>query len=117
MGCGSAGSGPGAAPGAGGGGSGGEAAAGGTGGSDASSPAEAAADSIGSDATDVAAPGGVPLDPALLAMCAGANPIRCMIPLPSNGNYDVTVELGDPGGAAATPRVQAELLRIVVPTL
>ena len=34
--------------------------------------------------------------------------------MPANGNYDVTVELGS-AAAASTSRVQAELLRIVVP--
>ncbi|HEY5088413.1 MAG TPA: GDSL-type esterase/lipase family protein [Polyangia bacterium] len=53
----------------------------------------------------------VPLDPSLLSYCTGTNPIVCAIPVPANGNYNVTVELGSATKAAAT-RVQAELLRI-----
>jgi len=58
--------------------------------------------------------GAASLDPTLLAQCAGTNPIRCTIPVPANGNYDVTVELGS-ATAASTSRIQAELFRIVVP--
>jgi lysophospholipase L1-like esterase len=54
--------------------------------------------------------GGVPLDSTLLGDCTGTSPITCTIPAP-NGNYDVTVSLGS-ATAAATTRVQAELLRI-----
>ena len=54
--------------------------------------------------------GGVALDPTLLGDCTGTSPITCTIPAP-NGNYDVTVSLGS-ATAAATTRVQAELLRI-----
>ena len=53
----------------------------------------------------------VPLDPSLLSYCTGTNPIVCAIPVPANGNYNVTVELGS-ATKAATTRVQAELLRI-----
>ena len=60
--------------------------------------------------------GAVPLDPTLLSRCSGTNPIRCTIPVAANGDYTVTVELGDPA-AASSSRVQAELLRVVVPTL
>jgi lysophospholipase L1-like esterase len=42
--------------------------------------------------------------------------VRCTIPVPNNGNYTVTVELGDPAAASAS-RVQAELYRIVIPEL
>jgi lysophospholipase L1-like esterase len=62
------------------------------------------------------ASGAVPLDPTLLSRCSGTNPIRCTIPVAANGDYAVTVELGDPA-AASSSRVQAELLRVVVPTL
>lgn len=60
--------------------------------------------------------GAVPLDPALLSRCAGTNPIRCTIPVPADGDYTVTVSLGD-ANAASVARVQAELYRIVVPQL
>jgi lysophospholipase L1-like esterase len=56
----------------------------------------------------------VPLDPSLLSRCSGSNPIVCTIPVPANGNYNVTVELGS-ASVASTSRVQAELYRIVVP--
>jgi lysophospholipase L1-like esterase len=59
--------------------------------------------------------GAVPLDPTLLSRCTGTNPIRCTIPVAANGDYTVTVELGDPA-AASSSRVQAELLRVVIPT-
>ena len=59
--------------------------------------------------------GSVPLDPTLLALCSGTNPIKCTIPVATNTiDYTVTVELGDPN-AASVARVQAELYRIVVP--
>ncbi len=61
------------------------------------------------------ASGAVPLDPTLLSRCTGTNPIRCTIPVAANGDYTVTVELGDPA-AASSSRVQAELLRVVIPT-
>jgi len=57
---------------------------------------------------------GVPLDSTLMARCTGTNPIICTIPVPANGNYTVTVELGS-ATVASTSRVQAELYRIVVP--
>jgi len=59
---------------------------------------------------------GVPLDPALLSRCTGSNPIRCTIPVASDGNYTVTVELGSPT-AASNSRVQSELFRISIPPL
>jgi lysophospholipase L1-like esterase len=52
-----------------------------------------------------------PLDPTLLSYCSGSNPISCAIPVPQNGDFNVTVELGR-ATAAATTRVQAETLRI-----
>ena len=60
--------------------------------------------------------GAVPLNPSLLSLCSGTNPITCTIPVPANGDYNVTVELGD-AAAASMSRVQAELLRVVVPQL
>jgi lysophospholipase L1-like esterase len=65
----------------------------------------------GAGATTVDA---VPLDAALLSRCTGSSPITCTIPVPANGNYNVTVELGS-ASAASTSRVQSELYRIVVP--
>jgi lysophospholipase L1-like esterase len=62
------------------------------------------------------APGAVALDPTLLSRCSGTNPIRCTIPVAANGDYTVTVELGDPATASVS-RVQAELYRIVVQPL
>ncbi len=91
-------------PGAGGGAAGGQAGASGSGG--------AAGGSGGSGG----ATAGVPLDPTLLSRCTGTNPIRCTIPVAANGDYTVTVELGDPA-AASSSRIQAELLRVVVPTV
>jgi lysophospholipase L1-like esterase len=60
--------------------------------------------------------GAVPLDPALMSMCTGTSPIICTIPVPADGNYTVTVELGS-ASAASSSRVQAETYRIVVPEL
>lgn len=60
--------------------------------------------------------GAVPLNPSLLSLCSGTNPITCTIPVPANGDYNVTVELGN-AAAASMSRVQAELLRVVVPQL
>jgi lysophospholipase L1-like esterase len=65
-----------------------------------------AAVSVGGSSSDAS----VPPDPAMLANCTGTSPITCAINVP-NGNYDVTVDLGS-ATAAATTRVQAELLRI-----
>jgi lysophospholipase L1-like esterase len=62
------------------------------------------------------ATGAVALDAALLSDCTGTNPIRCTIPVPMNGDYTVTVQLGD-ASAASVARVQAETYRIVVPQL
>lgn len=55
----------------------------------------------------------VPLDPSLLDQCSGSDPVTCSISVP-DGNYTVTVELGDPADTS-TSRVQAELFRISVP--
>jgi lysophospholipase L1-like esterase len=60
--------------------------------------------------------GAVPFDPALLSRCTGTNPIRCTIPVATDGDYTVTVSLGN-ATAASVARVQAELYRIVVPEL
>jgi lysophospholipase L1-like esterase len=70
----------------------------------------------GSGGADVGTPPDVPLDPALMERCTGSRPITCTIPVPDNGNYHVTVELGD-AAAASVSQVQAELYRIVVPTV
>ena len=56
----------------------------------------------------------VPLDAALLSKCTGTMPIVCTFPVPANGNYTVTVELG--GDVSSRSRVQAEEHRISVPT-
>lgn len=95
--------GSGGSPGAGGGAAGGQAGARGMGGA------------VGTGGAGGVA-GAVPLDPTLLSLCSGANPIRCTIPVAANGDYTVTVELGDPA-AASSSRVQAELLRVVIPTM
>ena len=85
------------------------------GGRDGGADAGAAAGAAGADAgAPGGSPGAVPLNPSLLSLCAGSNPILCTIPVPSNGNYTVTVELGS-ATAASTSRVQAETYRIVVP--
>jgi len=72
-------------------------------------------------ATGMAGAGGgtvapVPLDPSLLSRCTGTKPIRCTIAAPANGNYNVTVELGK-AQAASSSQIEAELARIVVPTV
>jgi lysophospholipase L1-like esterase len=61
------------------------------------------------------ADGRVPLDPALLSRCTGTGPIRCTIDAP-NGNYDVSVEVGDPS-VAAVSRVSAETRHYAGPAL
>lgn len=58
----------------------------------------------------------VPLDASLLSKCTGTKPIRCTIAVPANGNYNVTVELGS-AQAASHSQIEAELARIVVPTV
>jgi hypothetical protein len=58
----------------------------------------------------------VPLDPALMSRCTGSKPIKCTILVPANGNYNVTVELGS-AQAASSSQIEAELARIVVPTV
>jgi lysophospholipase L1-like esterase len=60
--------------------------------------------------------GAVPLDATLMSKCTGSSPILCTIPVPDNGNYTVTVELGS-ASAASSSRVQAETYRIVIPEM
>lgn len=75
----------------------------------------AASGGTASGGTASAGSGGtVALDAGLLTKCTGTNPILCTLPVPSDGNYTVTVELGS-ASAASTSRVQAETYRIVVP--
>jgi lysophospholipase L1-like esterase len=52
----------------------------------------------------------------LLAKCTGTSPVLCTIPVPNDGNYNVTVELGS-ASAASMSRVQAETYRIVIPEM
>jgi lysophospholipase L1-like esterase len=70
----------------------------------------------GSGGVDLGTVPTVPLDPALMARCTGSKPIKCTIPVPDNGNYNVTVELGS-SEAASSSLVQAELYRTVVPSV
>jgi lysophospholipase L1-like esterase len=90
---------------------GGSAAGGTNGGSTQIGGTAGAGGAAGGSAGMVAA---VPLDPALMSRCTGSNPIKCTIPVPANGNYNVTVELGS-DQSASTSQVEAELSRIVVP--
>jgi lysophospholipase L1-like esterase len=97
--------------------SGGGVSGGGASGGGASGGAGASGGETGGSGSGGEKPGtvpAVPLDPALMEMCTGSNPIQCTIPVPENGNYNVTVELGD-AQAASGSQVQAELYRIVVP--
>lgn len=55
----------------------------------------------------------VPLDPALMSKCTGSKPIKCTFPVPADGNYNVTVELGS-ATAASTSQIEVELGRIAV---
>ena len=107
-------------PGTGGSGSGGRGApggaAGGTGGRAGTGGATGTGGALVTGSGGASTAGAVPLNPAMLSDCTGANPMRCTIPVPANGDYNVTVELGDPAVASVT-RVQAELLHIEVPTL
>jgi lysophospholipase L1-like esterase len=57
----------------------------------------------------------VPLDASLLSKCTGANPIVCALTAP-NGNYDVTVEVGDASGAASS-QVAAETRHYAGPSV
>jgi lysophospholipase L1-like esterase len=89
---------------------------GGTGGSmgGADGGSGGSAGTAGGGGGDVVTP--VPLDPALMSRCTGSKPIRCTFPVPADGNYNVTVELGS-AQAASTSQVEAELARIVVPAV
>ena len=51
-----------------------------------------------------------------MSKCTGSKPIKCTFPVPADGNYNVTVELGS-ATAASTSQVEAELGRIVVPAV
>lgn len=95
------GSGAGAA-GNGGGSAGDDSARGGTGGGTAGGRAQ----DVGGNANVSGAAGSVPLDPALLAKCAGKSPIVCHLDAP-NGNWDVTLDLGA-DAAPSNTRVAAE---------
>jgi lysophospholipase L1-like esterase len=100
-------------------GSGGAVATGGvgTGGTSSAGGGSATGGAVGSGgAAGGAVVGGVPLDPSLLSRCSGTSPILCTIPVPANGDFNVTVELGS-ATAASTSRVQAETYRIVVPEM
>jgi lysophospholipase L1-like esterase len=55
----------------------------------------------------------VPLDPALMSKCTGSKPIKCTFPVPADGNYNVTIELGS-ATAASTSQIEVELGRIAV---
>lgn len=57
----------------------------------------------------------VPLDPSLLAKCTGTSPIVCALGAP-NGNYDVTVEVGD-AASAASSQVAAETRHYAGPSV
>jgi lysophospholipase L1-like esterase len=109
---------PGGAGGSGAGGSpiGGSAASGGNGGNGGNGNVGGAAGGGGTAGGSAGMVGAVPLDPALMSRCTGSNPIKCTIPVPANGNYNVTVELGS-AQAASTSQVEAELSRIVVPSV
>lgn len=110
---GSAGTAPGGGAGEGGGPSDGGTA--GVGGSGSSGAAGAAGShSAGGSGSGGSTASPVPLDPALMSRCTGKSPIKCTLPVPANGDYNVTVELGSES-AVSTSRVQAELYRIVVP--
>ena len=86
---------------------------GGIGGAAAGGTAGAASPTGGAGGTDVPP---VPADPALLTKCTGKGPIVCTIPVPSNGNYNVTVELGS-ATVASTSRVLAETGRLQTGTI
>jgi hypothetical protein len=93
-----------------------------TGGASAGANNQAGSESVGGRAGAASAGGSasggvngaVALDPALLSKCTGANPILCSLPVASDGNYTITVELGSSNAASAS-RVQAETYRIVIP--
>lgn len=58
---------------------------------------------------------GIPLDPELATRCSGTNPIRCAFDVP-NGNYDVSVEVGDDVEAAVS-RISAETRHYAGPAI
>jgi len=73
----------------------------------------------GGQVTSGGAGGVVPsvmLDRALLSTCTGTAPIRCTIPVPENGNYNVAVELGS-ASTASTSQILAELARLETPVM
>ncbi len=70
-----------------------------------------AAGPVGGGSGSVVTP--VPLDPALMSKCTGSKPIKCTFPVPADGNYNVTVELGS-ASAASTSQIEVELGRIAV---
>ncbi len=90
-------------------------AGGATGGSDPGTSG-AGGSSAGAGGTGGSIVSPVPLDPALMSRCTGSKPIKCTIPVPADGNYNVTVELGS-AQAASSSQIEAELARIVVPTV
>lgn len=98
------------------GGSAGDAGAGGAGGRGGGTGGTAAGGATGTGGAGGGTVPPVPLDPSLLSKCTGTNPIRCTIAVPANGNYNVTVELGK-AQAASSSQIEAELARIVVPTV
>ena len=51
-----------------------------------------------------------------MSHCTGSKPIKCTFPVPADGNFNVTVELGS-AQAASTSQVEAQLGRIVIPAL
>jgi lysophospholipase L1-like esterase len=113
---GGSGGGAGTAGGAGRGAAGGATGAGGRGGAAGGSGGGAGGAAGGAGGGSGGAAGSVPLDPTLLSRCSGTNPIKCAIPVSANGDYTITVSLGD-ASAASVARVQAELYRMVVPQL
>ncbi|RYZ09088.1 MAG: hypothetical protein EOO73_04800 [Myxococcales bacterium] len=96
------------------GGSGGAAGAGGVGSSGGAGGLGGSVDVGGSAGAGGRSTDEVPLDASLLSKCSGTKPIQCVFDVPANGNYTVTVELGN-ASAASVSRVQAEVYRISVP--
>lgn len=77
-----------------------------TGGSKATGGAAATGGSIAAGGSNGGCGSPVAPDPTLLSSCTGTSPITCTLTAP-NGNWDVTVELGDPT-AAGSSRVSSE---------